>query len=171
MAILICTNQVFVAMNIIEQLMVEHVALRLHFHFDAGTNSNSVYELEEFVRNCHAKIEDEIVFPKLREIPEAKQNLSRLEADHRLIDTIGDQIKLRTAQGELEILRKRISLYMNTVESHNSTEESLVFPYWRVTESEELETVSKARRIIEDFGLNRYLSITGISSKLLERVH
>jgi hemerythrin superfamily protein len=158
-------------MNIIEQLMVEHVALRLRFHLATQSATESIYEVEDFVRNCHAKIEDEIVFPKLRDIPEAKQNLSRLEADHRMIDTIGDQIKLRTAQGELEILRKRISLYMNTIESHNASEESLVFPYWKVSDSEEIEATRRARSVIESFGLDRYLSITGISSKLLERVH
>jgi hemerythrin superfamily protein len=157
-------------MNIIEQLMVEHVALRVHFHFDSD-KSDSIYEIEDFVRNCHAKIEDDLVFPKLRNIPEAKQNLSRLEADHRMIDTIGDQIKLRTTQGELEIFRKRVSLYKNTVESHNASEESLVFPYWNVSETEEHEAATKARDIIESFGLNRYLSVTGISSKLLERTH
>lgn len=150
--------------------MIEHAALRVHFHF-ASDKTDSIYEIEDFVRNCHAKIEDEIVFPKFQDVPEAKQNLSRLQADHRMIDTIGDQIKLRTTQGELEVLRKRISLYTNVVESHNASEESLVFPYWNVSESEELEAASKAKQIIESFGLNRYLSVTGISSKLLERVH
>ena len=158
-------------MNIIEQLMVEHSALRLHFRFAReSSDSNSIYDLEEFVRKCHARIEDEIVFPKLQEQTAPKQSLSRLEADHKLINTIGDQIKLRTSTGELDTLKKRVALYMTTVESHNSGEESLVFPYWNVSRTEEHELASKALRIIQEFGLNRYLELTGISQKLLERV-
>lgn len=157
--------------------MMEHAALRLHFRFARETNSDRIYEVEEFVRNCHAKTEDEIVFPKLMGSlaspgdEKLKQVLLRLEADHKLIDTIGDQIKVRTAQGDLDALRKRILLYMNTVESHNSSEESLIFQHWNATDSDEQEVVSKARKIIEEFGLNRYLIITGISEKLLDSVH
>ncbi|MHB2037282.1 MAG: hemerythrin domain-containing protein [Nitrososphaerales archaeon] len=156
-------------MNSVELLMVEHAALRVHFRLAREVNSDSIYEIEEFVRNCHAKVEDEVIFPKLRESGNAKQEqvLSRLEADHKLIDTIGDQIKLRTAQGDVERLRKRILLYMSTVESHNSSEESLIFQYWKAGEQ---DATSKARKIIEEFGLNRYFAITGISEKLLDAV-
>ncbi len=163
-------------MNIIEQLMAEHAAMRLHFRFARETNSETIFEAEEFVRNCHAKIEDEIVFPKLKESLDSSdkeklaQVLLRLEADHKLIDAIGDQIKLRTAQGDVETLRKRELLYMSTVESHNSSEESLIFQYWNKEESEERAAALRARKIIEEFGLNRYFVITGISEKLLNRV-
>jgi hypothetical protein len=83
-------------LNIIEQLMVEHPALRLQFRFAKKRNIDTIYKLEEFVRNCPARIEDEIVFPKLQSsIPQALRDsvgkdLSRLEADHRLIEKIGD---------------------------------------------------------------------------------
>lgn len=150
--------------------MIEHQALRLHFRYIRETNFNSIYEIEEFVRKCHARIEEEIVFPKLNEVDQIKQNLSRLSADHKLIDTIGDQIKLRTAQGDLETLKKRVLLYVNTVESHNSSEESLIFQYWKVGETTEKETVSGARKIIDEFGLNRYFTITGVSQKLFDLV-
>jgi hemerythrin superfamily protein len=162
-------------MNIIEQLMVEHASLRLQFRFAREGNSNSIYELEEFVRKCHARIEDEIVFPKLRESLSSLQdkvvtsNLSRLEADHRLIDKIGDQIKLKTVEGDIETLRKRVSLYVSTVESHNAGEEMLIFPYWKVSdEEEEREAKSKAWKIIREFGLDRYFAVTGFSDKLVE---
>lgn len=156
--------------------MVEHASLRVHFHYARETNSNEIYELEEFVRNCHAKIEDELVFPKIKELlsqpqkEQANMDLSRLEADHRLIDKIGDQIRLRTVQGDTETLRKRILLYMNTVASHNAAEESLIFPFWNEKEIDEQEIKSKASTIIRDFGLNRYFAVTGISEKLLEKM-
>ena len=161
-------------MNIIEQLMIEHAALRLNFRFAKETNSNAIFELEEFVRTCHARIEDELVFPKLKEslskpIPEKVRNdLSRLEADHRLIDKIGDQIKVQTIQGDVEILRKRILLYMNTVESHNYGEESLIFQHWNFSYAEERKIKSKAWEIIRLFGLGRYFAITGFSEELVK---
>ena len=85
-------------MNIIEQLMVEHAALRLHFRYARETNPDKIYEMEDFIRNCHAKIEDEVVFPKLKVSLDSPSNakltqvILRLEADHKLIDTMGDQI-------------------------------------------------------------------------------
>lgn len=158
--------------------MVEHASLRLHFQFARKTaNWDAIYEVEEFVRHCHAKVEDEIVFPRLGELlkerPEGEsvlKTLFRLEADHRLIDTIGDQIRQRTIQGgDLDTLRKRILLFATTVESHNSSEESLLFPYWKKAEEKVAASLEaeKTLKIIREFGLSRYFQATGISEKLL----
>lgn len=150
--------------------MVEHAALRVHFRY--VNVMSSIYELEDFVRSCHARIEDEIVFPMLRKslgqklAQKLEEVIPRLEADHKLICTIGEQIKVKTVEGDLETLKKRILLYASTVVSHNASEESLIFQYW---DGEE-KVVSKARTIIEDFGLNRYFAITGISQRLFERI-
>lgn len=164
-------------MNIIEQLMVDHAALRLHFSFIRESSYDSIYELEEFVRKCHARIEDEIIFPKMRmwltppHDAELIQAISRLEADHKLIDTIGDQIKMRTTQGDLDMVKKRAMLYMSTVESHNSSEESLIFQHWNPKGFEEdREAALQAKKMIQEFGLNRYFRITGMSEKLLDAV-
>jgi hemerythrin superfamily protein len=165
-------------MNIIELLMLEHASLRLHFQFARRlSNWDSIYEVEEFVRCCHARVEDEVVFPKMQVSlvgPDRENQLriiSRLEADHRLIDTIGEQIRLRTEQGsDVETLKKRILLFATTVESHNASEESLIFPYW-VTSSGEDSVKSSAMKIIQLYGLNRYFQLTGISEKLLETLN
>ena len=113
------------------------------------------------------------MFPELRKSPGAKdieRTISRLEADHKLIDTIGDQIKERTVQGDLEMLKKRVHLYASTVISHNASEESLIFEFWNANETIESQVVSRARKIIDTFGVGRYFSVTGISEKLLEKV-
>jgi hemerythrin superfamily protein len=161
-------------LNLIELLMVEHVSLRLHFQFARKSSWDSIYEIEEFVRNCHARVEDEVVFPKIKELLNAPDKegllkiISRLEADHKLIGTIGEQIRQRTAEGDYEVLQKRILLYATTVESHNSNEESLIFPYWNPRDAETNTIVrNQAMKIISEFGLNRYLQTTGISEKLL----
>ena len=165
-------------MNVIELLMAEHASLRLHFQFARKTeNWDAIYQIEEFVRSCHAKVEDEVVFPKLRDLLNADprkqetilKDLSRLEADHRLIDKIGEQIRERTVVGgDSNTLRKRILLYATTVESHNSGEESLIFPSWKSTEESDLVVGEHVLKIIQEFGLNRYFELTGISQKFLE---
>ena len=162
-------------MDIIELLMVEHASLRLHFRFVREKSSDLIYEVEDFVRNCHARVEDDIVFPRLTQIMATKEEqlvkaLSRIEADHKLIEKIGEQIKNSTIQAETEALRKRIMLYANTVESHNSSEESLIFQYWNASETESREIISKAKNIIEQFGRDRYFRITGISERLYDMV-
>jgi|SRR5579862_1105156 len=161
-------------MNIIELLMVEHASLRLHFQFARRAGDwDLIYDVEEFVRGCHARVEDVVVFPHLEEIltvPDRDnflKTISRLEADHKLIDTIGEQIRLRTAQGsDPETLRKRILLYATTVESHNSSEESLIFQFWESGNDDKWIT-EKTLEIIREFGLNRYFQVTGISERLM----
>lgn len=159
-------------MNVIELLMVEHASLRLHFHFARKTSSwDAIYDVEEFVRKSHAKVEDEVVFPRLRAMAkggDVQKAISRLEADHKLIDKIGEQIRERTVSGnDPDTLRKRILLYATTVESHNASEESLIFPYWEQEYDEENKTTADlTRTIVGNFGLNRYFQITGISDKL-----
>ena len=124
------------------------------------------------MRRCHARVEDEVVFPHLKEIltipnrEDFVKTISRLKADHKLIDTIGEQIRLRTDEGnDPETLRKRTLLYATTVESHNASEESLIFPHWKL-DGEAKKTVDQTRDIVREFGLNRYYQITGISEKL-----
>ena len=77
-------------------MMIEHAWIRLNLRSVREGHSDSLYEIEDFVLNSHAKIEDELVFPKLAELfastaeyDQQAKNLSRLEADHKLIDKIG----------------------------------------------------------------------------------
>jgi hemerythrin superfamily protein len=140
-------------------------------------NFNSIYGVEEFVRSCHAKVEDDVVFPMLRNILafQGKQQvivnfLNRLEADHRLIDTIGEQIKVRTIEGKSEILEKRISLYCSTIETHNTAEETQIFSYWSPDAAQEQDANERAMKIIRDFGTSRYYDVTGFSEELMKNV-
>ena len=50
--------------NVVDMLMVEHASLRLHSQFAKKTvDWGSIYDVEEFVRKSHAKVEDEWSFP------------------------------------------------------------------------------------------------------------
>ena len=160
-------------MNIIELIMVEHASLRLHFRFVREKSADTIFEVEDFVRNCHARVEDEIIFPSLRQMlgsnnEQLTRIISRLEADHKLIKKIGEQIKVSTVQDETEAMRKKILLYADTVESHNSSEETLIFQFWQADEAKENESVMQAKSIIEEFGRERYFKMTGISERLFD---
>jgi hemerythrin superfamily protein len=153
--------------------MVEHAAIRLRLYsIREKNNADSIYELDDFVRNCHAKIEDEIIFPKLRQIlgvkgEELVKTLSRLEADHRMIEKISEVLMSKTAEGDIETSRKRTMLYADVLESHNSSEETLVFPFWSINDpKEESLIMHRARKVIEEFGRDRYFRITGFSERL-----
>jgi len=90
-------------MNIIELIMAEHASLRLHFRFVRERSSDPRFELEDFVRNYHAKVEDEIIFPALKQMIGSQNEqlirvISRLEEDHRLIAMTGEQLKVAKLQ-------------------------------------------------------------------------
>jgi len=161
-------------LNTIELLMAEHISLRLRFRMmREDQNWNSIYQVEEFVRSCHAKVEDEIVFPILKKKMELVEKgqvvtnvLIRLEADHKLIDKIGEQIRLRTVEGDSELLGKRIALYCSTVETHNTAEETQIFSHWR-NDFEGIDTRERVMKIMKEFGLSRYYEITGTSEELI----
>lgn len=76
------------------------------------------------------------MFPELGKSPKAKgfeKTILSLEADRKLIDEIGGQVRRRACR-DMETLKKRLHLYVSAVVSHNANEESLTFGYWSTTE-------------------------------------
>jgi hypothetical protein len=67
--------------------MVEHAVIRLHVMSirSSEKNSDSIYELDEFVIKCHARIEDEISFLRLRKAYQllTKRDLNNLKTRGR----------------------------------------------------------------------------------------
>lgn len=159
-------------MSLIDLLMVEHASLRLHFRYFRDMNSDLVFELEDFISKCHAKVEDEVVFPELtRLLPndtDLAKKINQLIEDHKLLTGMGENMRVWAVEGPKELDTKRIGLYADTVMSHNSSEEYLVFPDWNMDAEHEAEANRKALAIIEEFGVDRYLKVTGISKPLLD---
>ncbi len=157
-------------MNAVELLMLEHASLRLHFRLIKEGDSDFIYELDDFIRNCHSRIEDEILFPdiraSLRGDDHPQKVLIRFEHDHELISELGEQVRVATVQEVDETLRKKIMLYVDTVETHNADEEHLIFPSWKRSNKEDL--TKRIRKTIEVFGTDRYFRTTGISKELLD---
>jgi hemerythrin superfamily protein len=54
-------------------------------------------------------------------------------------------------------------LYFTTVETHNLAEENLIFPYWKSDQK-----ASSSKKIIDEFGRDRYFRATGASEKLFD---
>lgn len=159
-------------MNLIELLMAEHASLRVYFRHLRYLNSDFIFELDDFVVNCHAKVEDEVIFPEMRKAAGVESErintvTKRMEEEHKVLQMLGNNIRLAVAEGNKDIDRSKIMLYADTLESHNSSEETLLFPDWKVDSELEHQAVSKASQIIHDFGLERYLKVTGLSQEFL----
>jgi hemerythrin superfamily protein len=160
-------------MNLIDLLMTEHVALRVHFLYSRDLNRDRIFEIDTFLTNSHAKIEDEVVFPRIAEASSNEELVARAvkkyKEEHALISSFGENMRVWAAEGEAALFRERIGLYIDTVASHNVDEEVKLFPKWsKVSEELRKKSLDESKQIIHDFGFDRYFMITGISRELLE---
>jgi len=160
-------------MNPIELLMAEHAALRVYFRHMRNLNSDYLFELDDFIVGCHARIEDEVVFPALRKVgrPDADAVVTvtgKLEEEHKLLKMLSDNMRLMVAEEATKLDRDKVALYVSTVESHNSSEEILVFKFWDDLDREtRVESTNRVKKIIGEFGTARYLRVTGFSQEFL----
>ncbi len=162
-------------MNLIELLMAEHASFRVYFRHLRYLNSDFIFELDDFVTNCHARVEDEVVFPEMRksagsENKDVETATKRMEEEHKLLQLLGNSIRVAVAEGGKDVDRGKVLLYIDTLESHNSSEETLLFKGWKGNGEQEAQAVSGTMRIIHDFGVERYLKVTGFSQELLSSV-
>jgi hemerythrin superfamily protein len=160
-------------MNPIELLMSEHAAFRIHFRQLRDLNSEYFFEIDDFILGCHAKVEDEVVFPALRKAggPEAEKidkTTRKLEEEHKLIEMLSSNLKQAVVEGTKALDRDKIALYASTVESHNDSEEIFVFKFWNDLDREtQASSTDGVKRIISEFGTARYLRLTGFSQEFL----
>jgi len=164
-------------MNLVDLLTLEHAALRVHFGYFYQGRAEKLYEVAEFVISCHARVEDAVVFPGLRQllsrrgIGKGLQALDRLSADHKMISTLYENLRKWTVEGEAELVSKRGLMFAQITQSHNTNEEILIFPYWSGLDKEERSAALElTKSIIKEYGLERYYAVTGISSSAFEHV-
>lgn len=156
--------------------MTEHAALRVHFLYNRDLSRDRIFEIDSFLTNVHAKIEDEVIFPKIAESCSTNDEsvaraVAKYREEHTLIKSFGENMRVWVAEGETTLFRERIGLYIDTVASHNVDEELRLFPKWStVPELSREKSLDESKRIIHDFGYDRYSRITGISRELLELV-
>lgn len=146
--------------------------MRVYFRHLRDLNSDFLFELDDFVANCHAKVEDEVVFPEMRAAPTGESRAietttKRMGEEHKLLQMLGNNTRWLVAEGN-GLDKSKVMLYADTLESHNSSEETLLFPIWSSIKAErEREATPRAMKILRDFGEERYLRVTGFSQRLL----
>jgi hemerythrin superfamily protein len=163
--------------NLVDLLMTEHVALRIHFLYLRELDRDRIFEVANFLTNSHARIEDEVVFPRIVEVasPSNHESIERAvkkyKEEHELIGSFAENMRVWTVEGEASLFKERIGLYIDTVLTHNVDEEVKLFPEWiRVSRESQEKALEQAKEIIRDLGYDRYYAITGISKELLDSV-
>lgn len=159
-------------MDLSELLMLEHAIIRLK-SANLHRQDSSFEELNKFVVKWHANIEDEIYFSTLVEqLPDNSDlasSIKRISADHKLIQTLGENLEKWKGEGKVELFKERLALYVKLLREHNDLEEKTVFPHWKVLPSEIRNKT--LRKTLESFThglLEWYCSYTGISSDFLD---
>jgi hemerythrin superfamily protein len=158
-------------MDLAELLMSEHVSLRIYFRHLRDMKFDSFFELDDFVVNCHSKLEDDAMFPALVEgvpNPLVSRTTKRLRDEHEVLKMLSNSIRVTMAEEKTELDKNKVALYADTLESHNISEEKTVFKDWKeLNEKEKQRASTQASEIIRSFGLERYLRITGFSQEFL----
>ncbi len=156
-------------MDPIDLLLYEHSALRvLKAEWENGYQRLDFKRINDFVVNHHAVIEDAYVFPKIKASNssdvELIKNIDRISADHKLIETLGNNIVNWINSNDADMLKRRMPLYWKTLYDHNLLEEKTVFFRSR----DNIDNVDGIIKSINSFGMDDYIKITGISSAMLE---
>lgn len=158
-----------------ELLMSEHSAIRVIRYFDALGRGDFLFEFTDYLDNCHVQVEERAYFPAItdhdwEDRASFESAVNRIKADHRLIRTLGDNLKKWRSNGD-GLFSVRLPLYYRTVTEHNLSEEVSVFPRWpRLSEDVRLRAIREGREIIASFGFERYYRQTGISAEFLRYI-
>lgn len=157
--------------DLAEILMIEHLVIRRSRWITV-----SPYDPEKFtaflsyVKNCHVEIEEKVCFPLLEAYPfpdsaDFAPMVRRIQADHKLIQTLGTNIIKWEESGKTELVALRLPLFYRTLVDHNLSEDSDLFPRWNLMDNREIKnTVSDALSIISSFGKKEYMLATGLSN-------
>jgi hemerythrin superfamily protein len=160
-------------MDVVEVLIIDHISIRLLAKCNPYIKSvDEFVSFHDFIVNCHAKIEDDIVFPALKNLYKGKYEefvklIEWISNDHKLLDTLGNKVIEYGRAGRQENYRERLSLYFKILLEHNTREESQLFPNWfkEIANTTRTSCTKRARKIIENYGLEKYTKLTGFSSE------
>lgn len=156
--------------DLAEILSFEHLAIR-HIRKESvlWQEHTPLSEFHRYLRECHIEIEERIFFPVLKESTwdDSKEFLPRIEkiiADHKLINTLFENLEKWYNKGNLSLYRERFALYFRLLQEHNDREEALLFSRWQsLPENTLKDTVKEAKNVIESFGIQRYVELLGFT--------
>ena len=160
-------------MDLAELLMLDHLAIRSKGHWNIPGRSTEVFiDFATFIDDCHVQVEEKVFFPAITEFEwEDKESfgktVDRIKADHKLIKTLGDNLKKWLSSGNSNF-ELRLPLYYKTVEEHNSSEEKSIFNRWPLLSEEVRKNAMKeSLDIIDGFGIDKYISETESSKEFI----
>ncbi len=158
-------------MDSVDVLLFEHSIIRLKEKELTKIESaiSDFNDFNDFVVNCHAKHEDEIVFPilisKNQDDKDYVSYVKRISADHKLIATLGNNIVSWIKEKNYEMLERRLPLYFKILLEHNSNEEKDIFVRWKP------EYSVSYKKVILEYGVDKYTKITGASRELIDKYY
>lgn len=163
--------------DIAEILMTEHACIRhIRDNFTLEDNGDLFVDFVDYLKLCHIEIEEKVLVPVLKEILDGdklvfSKTVERIMADHRLLETLAQNIIKWREGPNFDIVKERSPLFFKLLVEHNNSEEVSIFPNWKnIDPIQDRDTVSQSKSIIESFGIRRYERITGISVEFLDYI-
>lgn len=165
-------------MDLVELLMVEHSSIRLLARCNSCIREmDNFVTFHKFIARCHARVEDEFVFPVLKKHFEGVDKdfvmlVQRISSDHKLLDKLAGRIVEYGRSGNWKTYENRLGVYFRLLTYHNSWEEKALFPRWLKDISQDTrdEVIEQAKKIIMRFGLDKYTEITGLSEEAFKLI-
>jgi len=163
-------------MDLAELLMIDHLAIRSKSRWNIPGNNRELFiDFATFIDDCHVQVEERVFFPTITQFEWEdkeyfKATVNRIKADHKLIKTLGNNLK-KWLSSENSNFELRLPLYYRTVEEHNSSEEKSIFNRWN-TLPEEARTLAlkDSLEIIDGFGIEKYIDETGSSNEFISYI-
>ncbi len=163
-------------MDLAELLMIDHLSIRSKARWNIPAKGKELFiDFATFIDDCHVQVEEKVFFPTITEFEwedkgTFKGTVDRIKADHRLIKTLGDNLKKWQSSGNSNF-ELRLPLYYKTVEEHNSSEEKSIFDRWVDLPADSRETALRASmEILDGFGIDRYIAEIGSSLKFISYI-
>lgn len=151
------------SLDAVELLMIEHLQCKsvaelqmTHSDFEKFRNFHS------FLKNVHIEVEEKVVFPDLvaplwDDSKIFSENVRKIAADHKLLDTLARNMIKWNEDGKQELYLERLPLYFKLLVDHNGREESDLFIRWKDVDKGVYRDASKEiYNIIDNFGLEKY---------------
>lgn len=162
--------------NIIEMLKVEHLAIKKYINNITPQNRYQTFmDLKDFVFSVHAMTEDMVFFPRmlayLRMPEDLTETIKRISNDHKLLETLAENLMKWKEEGREDLIDSRIELFFETLIEHNEKEEMEIFSREEVFEyPESYEVNSEAWEIVRRYGVAKYEKYVGVSDDFLINV-
>ena len=163
--------------DLAELLMMEHASIRVISFSSHGMDSlDNFVVFNNYLKNVHIDVEEKILFPLVVDFDwadrkEFEATVNRIKSDHRLIETLAENLIKWKESGKEELIALRLPLFYKTLTDHNNSEEGQIFPRWVYLDSENTRSaLREALSVIESNSEELYEKVTGISHDLLDYI-